>query len=59
MDPKLGSAWLNLGTAEAKRGNLDKAEEAFKKAQALDPSDPRAKANLEELSELKRKKAAP
>jgi tetratricopeptide (TPR) repeat protein len=57
LDPKLGSAWLNLGTARAKRGELDQAEAAFKRAQALDPEDPRVKANLEELLELRKKKS--
>ena len=57
LDPKLGSAWLNLGTTRAKRGELDQAEAAFKRALALDPEDPRAKANLEELGELRRKKS--
>ena len=47
----------NLGTARAKRGELDLAEAAFKRAQALDPEDPRVKANLEELAELRRKKS--
>lgn len=55
-DDKLGSAWINLGTALAQKGQLDEAETAFKKAQAIDPSDPRVKANLEELAELRKKK---
>jgi Flp pilus assembly protein TadD len=54
-DPKLGSAWINLGTALAQKGKLDEAEAAFKKAQALDASDPRVKANLDELAELRKK----
>ncbi|GMV18857.1 MAG: tetratricopeptide repeat protein [Polyangiaceae bacterium] len=58
-DDKLGSAWINLGTALAQKGKLDEAESAFKKAQALDPSDPRVKANLEELAELRKKKGKP
>jgi len=58
-DDKLGSAWINLGTALAQKGQLDEAEAAFKKAQALDPSDPRVKANLEELAELRKKKGKP
>ncbi|MCC6897836.1 MAG: tetratricopeptide repeat protein [Polyangiaceae bacterium] len=58
-DDKLGSAWINLGTALAQKGQLDEAEAAFKKAQALDPSDPRVKANLDELAELRKSKSKP
>jgi Flp pilus assembly protein TadD len=58
LDPKLGSAWLNLGTALGKRREWDKAEAAFRRALALDPEDPRAKANLEELAELRRAKSS-
>jgi Flp pilus assembly protein TadD len=57
LDPKLGSAWINLGTALAKKGDFSAAERAYQRALSLDPSDPRAKANLAELAELKR--AAP
>jgi len=57
LDPKLGSAWINLGTALAKKGDLAAAERAYQRALTLDPSDPRAKANLAELDELKRAKS--
>jgi tetratricopeptide (TPR) repeat protein len=57
-DPKLGSAWINLGTVLAQQGKLAEAEKALKEAERLDPSDPRAKANLEELEALKRKGAS-
>jgi Flp pilus assembly protein TadD len=57
LDPKLGSAWINLGTALAKKGDLPAAERAYQRALALDPSDPRAKANLAELAEMKREKS--
>ena len=49
------SAWLNLGTASVKKGDLAEAERAFKKAQSLDPTDPRPKANLADLEALKKK----
>ncbi len=42
LDPKLGSAWINLGTALAKKGDLPAAERAYQRALSLDPSDPRA-----------------
>src|SRR6202000_1796714 len=58
LDPKLGSAWINLGTALAKKGDLAAAERAYQRAVAIDPSDPRAKANLAELADLKRAKHA-
>jgi Flp pilus assembly protein TadD len=57
LDPKLGSAWINLGTAFAKKGDLVAAERAYQHALALDPSDPRAKANIAELADLKRARA--
>jgi Flp pilus assembly protein TadD len=57
LDPKLGSAWINLGTALAKKGDLLAAERAYQRALALDPTDPRAKANLAELAEMKHAKA--
>jgi tetratricopeptide (TPR) repeat protein len=52
-DRTLGSAWINLGTAHAAVGDRAKAEAAFKQALALDPTDPRAQANLQELGALK------
>jgi Flp pilus assembly protein TadD len=53
-DPKLGSAWINLGNAYADDGKLDDAERSFKKAAELDPTDPRPKANLKDLAELRK-----
>lgn len=53
-DPKLGSAWINLGLVLAAEGKLDAAEKALQTAGRLDPSDPRVKANLEELRELRK-----
>jgi Flp pilus assembly protein TadD len=55
LDAKLGSAWINLGTVQARRGRFDDAEQSFKRALQLDPSDPRAQANLQELTELRSK----
>jgi Flp pilus assembly protein TadD len=54
-DPKLGSAWINLGSALVDQGKLDDAARAFRKAVELDPTDPRPKANLEDLAEIRRK----
>jgi Flp pilus assembly protein TadD len=52
LDPKLGSAWINLGTALAQTGKRPEARQAFERAIALDPTDPRPRANLQELDEL-------
>jgi Flp pilus assembly protein TadD len=51
-DAKLGSAWINLGLVRVRLGDNAGAKQAFQRAQALDPSDPRPKANLQELQEL-------
>lgn len=60
LDPKLVSAWVNLATAlsrdPATRGEARRALESAKK---LDPSDPRVKANLEELDALEKGAAPP
>jgi Flp pilus assembly protein TadD len=53
-DSRLGSAWINLGTARAKQGDYAEAERCLRQALKLDPSDPRALANLEELRDLRR-----
>ena len=54
LDSKLASAWINLATLLAKdpkrRGE---AKSALEQAKAIDPTDPRVKANLEELEQLK------
>ena len=58
LDDKLASAWINLATAlahdpktraEARAALLDRAE--------IDPTDPRVKANLEELDALEKSRA--
>jgi Flp pilus assembly protein TadD len=51
-DPKLGSAWINLGLVLGANKQWVQAERAFKEAQKLDPTDPRPKANLEDLKAL-------
>jgi Flp pilus assembly protein TadD len=56
-DPKLGSAWINLGHAYADDGKFEDAERSFKKAAELDPTDPRPKANLKDLAELRKARA--
>lgn len=53
LDPKLGSAWINLGNALAELGQYEQAEVALRQAETLDPSDPRPKASLRDLAELR------
>jgi Flp pilus assembly protein TadD len=58
LDDKLASAWINLATALAKEPRTRKeARAALERAKALDPSDPRVKANLEELDALEKSSA--
>ncbi len=55
LDPKLASAWINLGTVLARDPKTrGEARQALKTAEKLDPSDPRVKANLEELDALEK-----
>jgi Flp pilus assembly protein TadD len=55
IDPKLSSAWINLATALARDPRTrGEARQALKTAAGLDPSDPRVKANLEELDALEK-----
>src|SRR6185295_17919861 len=54
LDDKLGSAWINLGNALAQGGQLKDARDAYLKAQALDPTDPRVKAVLAELDAMEK-----
>jgi Flp pilus assembly protein TadD len=58
LDEKLASAWINLGTALAQMGKYKEAREALGRAKKIDPSDPRVKANLDELNDLEKKAAA-
>jgi Flp pilus assembly protein TadD len=53
LDPKLSSAWINLATSLARDPKTrGEARQALKTAAGLDPTDPRVKANLEELDAL-------
>ena len=56
LDDKLGSAYINLGTALAETGRLDEARRALSRALALDPSDPRARANMDDLAQLEKRR---
>ena len=56
LDPKAASAWINLGTALARTPRTrGEARAAFQRAGQLSPSDPRVKANLDELDALEKK----
>jgi len=57
IDPKLGSAWINLGNALAELKEYEQAEAALRHAAKLDPDDPRPKASLQDLAELKARQA--
>ena len=55
LDPKLSSAWINLATALSRDPKTrGEARQALKTAAGLDPSDPRVKANLEELDAVEK-----
>jgi len=55
IDSKLASAWINLATALSRDPKTrGEARAALKTAEKLDPSDPRVKANLEELDALEK-----
>jgi Flp pilus assembly protein TadD len=55
LDPKLGSAWINLATilAHDPRTRAE-ARAALETAGRIDPTDPRVKANLDELDTLEK-----
>jgi tetratricopeptide (TPR) repeat protein len=60
LDPKLASAWINLATALSRNPKTrGEARRALQTAGGLDPTDPRVKANLEELDALERQAGAP
>lgn len=60
IDPKLASAWINLATALSRDPKTrGEARQALKTAQGIDPSDPRVKANLEELDALEKGAGTP
>ncbi len=55
LDPKLSSAWINLATVLARDPKTRaEARGALEKARVVDPTDPRVKANLEELDAVER-----
>src|SRR5262249_61188753 len=55
LDPKLASAWINLATALSRDPKTrGEARQALKTAAGIDPTDPRVKANLEELDALEK-----
>ena len=55
LDEKLVSAWINLATALAQKGDRAEAKRALERAQKIDPTDPRVRANLDELRDLEKK----
>jgi Flp pilus assembly protein TadD len=58
LDDKLASAWINLATALARDPKTrGEARAALERARAIDPTDPRVKANSEELDSLEGKKS--
>jgi cytochrome c-type biogenesis protein CcmH/NrfG len=60
LDPKLASAWINLATALSRDPKTrGEARQALKTAAGIDPSDPRVKANLEELDALEKQQGTP
>ena len=44
----------NLGNALAQSGNRKEARESYKKAEAIDPTDPRVKAVIQELDAIEK-----
>jgi tetratricopeptide (TPR) repeat protein len=57
IDDKFASAWIDLATALAQDPKTRaEARAALMTAKRIDPSDPRVKANLEELDALEKKK---
>ena len=60
LDSKLASAWINLATVLAHDPSTRaEARAALEKARAIDPTDPRVKANLEELDALEKGTSPP
>lgn len=55
IDPRLGAAWINLATVLAKNPKRRiEARAALERARSLDPTDPRVKANFDELDALEK-----
>ena len=46
--------WINLGNALAQGRQIKEAREAYIKAQAIDPTDPRVKAVLAEFDAMEK-----
>lgn len=60
LDAAFAGAWINLATALAQDpATRGEARAALQRARALDPTDPRVKANLDELDALERGPAPP
>jgi Flp pilus assembly protein TadD len=56
LDPQLGSAWINLATLLARDpATRPDARAALEAAKKIDPTDPRVKANLDELDALEKR----
>ncbi len=52
LDPELAAAWVNLGVARRRSGDLARAEYAYRRALELDPRQPGARDNLVNLLHL-------
>ncbi len=52
LDPDLAAAWVNLGVARRRTGDLAGAEDAYRRALDLDPRHPGARDNLVNLLHL-------
>ena len=60
LNDRSSSAWINLATALARDPKTrTEARAALEKARAIDPTDPRVSANLEELDALEHAGAPP
>jgi tetratricopeptide (TPR) repeat protein len=53
LDPGLDVAWLNLGVGLRRAGNLDRAEDAYRRALEINPDFGLARENLDALRQLR------